>query len=297
VALLIHLPREPVWRAATSEGAFRPPSLAAEGFIHLCRPQDAVMVANLVFRDVDDLLVVAIDSRLLDAELGLDADRPGGYAGPRLRGPLNLRAVVRVEPYPPKRPDGRHPRLPADIRRIDCGAPLRFHADMTAVEAGAVLDLLAGAGVESVVDGGWAVDAVLGRQTRDHGDLDLCVAAEQVDRALVALGQGGYEVSDDGRPTRLELRSRGGFGAQVDLHPLVFDPHGNGVQQLGAESSFTYPAAGLAGSGAIAGRPVRCLTPELQLTCHRGYEPDEDDYDDVSRLAAMLGVQPPPPFD
>jgi lincosamide nucleotidyltransferase A/C/D/E len=297
VALLVHLAREPAWRAATSDGALRSPSLAEEGFIHLCRPQEAVMVANLVFRNMDDLLVVAIDSRRLDAEVRLDAERPGGFARPHLHGTLNLGAVVRVQPYPGRRPDGRHPRLPADVRHLDCGAPLRFHADMTAAEAIAVLDLLAGAGVDAVVDGGWAVDAVLGRLTRDHGDLDLCVAAEQVDRALVALRQRGLEVMEDGRPARVELRSRGGLGPQVDLHPLVFDPHGNGVQQLSAQSSFTYPAAGLAGSGSIAGRRVRCLTPELQLTCHQGYEPDEDDYDDVAALAAMLGVQPPPPFD
>lgn len=254
------------------------------------------MVANLLYRNVDDLLVVAIDSRRLRAELRLDAERPGAFAWPHLHGPLDLPAVVRVLAYP-RRPDGRYPRLPAEVRRLDSGPPLRFHADMTAAEAVAVLELLTGAGVEPVVDGGWAVDAVLGRQTRDHGDLDLCLAAEQVDRALQALARRGYGVTEDGRPTRVELRGRGGLGPQVDLHPLVFDPAGNGVQRLSAGSSFTYPAAGLAGAGSIAGRPVRCLTPELQLTCHQGYEPDEDDYDDVAELAALLGIPPPSPFD
>jgi lincosamide nucleotidyltransferase A/C/D/E len=296
VALLVHLPRLPTWNATPSGGAYEPPSLAEEGFIHLCRPQEAVMVANLLFASADDLLAVAVDSRRLRAELRLDAERPGGFAWPHLHGPLNLGAVVRVLPYP-RRSDGRYPRLPAELRQLDCGPPLRFHDDMAAAEAVAVLDLLAGAGVEPVVDGGWAVDAVLGRQTRDHGDLDLCIAAELVDRALQVLGRRGYGVTEDGRPTRVELRSRAGVGPQVDLHPLAFDAVGNGVQRLSAQSSFTYPAAGLAGRGWIAGRPVRCLTPELQLACHRGYEPDEDDHDDVRELAAILGIQPPPPFD
>jgi lincosamide nucleotidyltransferase A/C/D/E len=297
VAVLIHLVREPVWGAASDDEHFRPPSLAEDGFIHLCRPQEAVMVANLVFRTVDHLLAVAIDSRLLEAEVRLDAERPGGFAWPHLHGPLNLTAVARVQHYPPRRTDGRQPRLPADLRRLDCGPPLRFHADMTAAEALAVLDLLAGAGVEPVVDGGWAVDAALGRQRRDHGDLDLCIAAQHVDRTLQVLRLRGYEVTDDGRPTRVELRGRGGLGPQVDLHPLVFDSEGNGVQRLSEQSSFTYPAAGLAGRGSIAGRPVRCLTPALQLVCHQGYEPDEDDYDDVAELAVMLSIPPPPPFD
>jgi lincosamide nucleotidyltransferase A/C/D/E len=281
---------------AATHGAYEPSSLAEEGFIHLCRPQEAVMVANLLYTGVDDLLAVAIDSRRLGARLRLDAERPGAFAWPHLHGPLHREAVVGVRPYP-TRPDGRYPRLPTEFRRLDCGPSLRFHADMTAVEAVAVVDLLDGVGVEPVVDGGWAVDAVLGRQRRDHGDLDLCVAAEEVEPALAALAPRGYTVTEDGRPTRVELRSEGGLGPQVDLHPLAFDSVGDGVQRLGGQSSFTYPASGLTGRGSIGGRPVRCLTPELQLVCHQGYEPDEDDYDDVAELAAMLGVRPPPPYD
>lgn len=254
------------------------------------------MVANLLFADVDDLLVVAIDSRRLRARLRLDPEKPGGFAWPHLYGPLNLEAVVGVLPYR-RRPDGRCPRLPAEFRRLDCGPSLRFHADMTAVEVVAVLELPAVAGTAPVVDGGWAVDAVLGRQTRNHGDLDLCLDKDHVDGAIHLLGERGYAVTEEGRPTRIELRSRGGLGRQVDIHPLLFDPDGNGIQDRGEGSSFIYPAAGLAGAGIIGGHQVRCLTPELQLACHRGYEPDEADYDDVLALAALLGVDPPPPFD
>ena len=195
------------------------------------------------------------------------------------------------------RPDRRYPRLPPELHRLDCGPPLRFHDDMTAVEVIAVLELLAAPGMEPVVDGGWAVDAVLGRQTRNHGDLDLCLDRDQVDGAIHLLGKRGYAVTEDGRPTRVELRSRGGLGPQVDIHPLLFDLDGNGIQDLGKGSSFTYAATGLAGAGIVGGRQVRCLTPELQLACHRGYEPDEDDYDDVLALTALLGVEPMPPFD
>jgi len=31
--------------------------------------------------------------------------------------------------------------------------------------------------LEGVLDGGWAVDALLGRQTRPHGDLDIALPA------------------------------------------------------------------------------------------------------------------------
>lgn len=38
-----------------------------------------------------------------------------------------------------------------------------------------VLDLLSDADVETWVSGGWGVDALVGRQTRTHRDLDLLV--------------------------------------------------------------------------------------------------------------------------
>ncbi len=40
-----------------------------------------------------------------------------------------------------------------------------------------VLDRLAAARIDAAVAGGWAVDALVGRVTREHGDLDLAVAA------------------------------------------------------------------------------------------------------------------------
>jgi len=44
---------------------------------------------------------------------------------------------------------------------------------MTAGDVLEIVDLLEGVGVESWVDGGWSVDALLGEQTRPHEDLDL----------------------------------------------------------------------------------------------------------------------------
>ncbi|MGA1371782.1 MAG: nucleotidyltransferase domain-containing protein, partial [Pseudomonadales bacterium] len=51
------------------------------------------------------------------------------------------------------------------------------------MEGDAVVELyvaLAGAGVDIWIDGGWAVDALVGRQTRPHNDLDIAVEARHV---------------------------------------------------------------------------------------------------------------------
>lgn len=45
---------------------------------------------------------------------------------------------------------------------------------------------LSGAGVTVWVDGGWCVDALVGRQLRDHADLDIAI-----DRSDETLSTGG----------------------------------------------------------------------------------------------------------
>jgi lincosamide nucleotidyltransferase A/C/D/E len=142
------------------------------------------------------------------------------------------------------------------------------------------------------IDGGWGVDALLGRQTRLHADLDLAIALADVPMAKEVLGKRlGYRVAQDEMPTRLELRDA--QNRRVDLHPLVFDDDGNGWQQLQDGSWGMYPAQGLEGRGSIGGQTMHCLSPHLQLQFHLGYEPDEDDRHDVEALCRHFGLAVP----
>src|SRR5215467_14094553 len=91
----------------------------------------------------------------------------------------------------------------------------------------AVVELMEHAHITVWIDGGWGVDALLGEETRRHGDLDLAIALSDVAAAKDLLStELGYAVSLDQMPTRLEL---GDYqDRRVDLHPLVFDAQGNG---------------------------------------------------------------------
>jgi lincosamide nucleotidyltransferase A/C/D/E len=52
--------------------------------------------------------------------------------------------------------------------------------------------------------------------------------------------------------------------------------------------------AALRGQGVIAGQPVRCMTPELQMRCKTGdFEPTEADRQDVESLHTRFGVPIP----
>jgi len=54
-----------------------------------------------------------------------------------------------------------------------------------------VLDLADEAGVAPVDRGGWGVDALLGTQTRDHGDLDVAIDARHLEAFAEALCRAG----------------------------------------------------------------------------------------------------------
>ena len=143
--------------------------------------------------------------------------------------------------------------------------------DMSAEEVVRIVGRLEGAGLTVWVDGGWAIDAVAGRQTRSHDDLDLVARLEEIpalERAFAALG---YERLGGEPPMSFE--SVDAEGRQVDVHPIAAD----GAYRMREGGIWHYPVDGLAGRGTIGGRPVRCLTVEAQLYCRTGYDPVDPD--------------------
>jgi lincosamide nucleotidyltransferase A/C/D/E len=160
-------------------------------------------------------------------------------------------------------------------------------------EVWTVLDALHDAGIPVGVTGGWGVDALLGAQHRHHEDLDLGLSADRVDAAADVLAHLGYNELSDERPARLVL---GSLTGQVDLHPIVFDATGAGVQTGVAGEPYDYPSGSLDGAGTIDGRPVRCATPELQVSFHLGYEPSIIDRMDMAALAGAFDLTLPHPY-
>jgi lincosamide nucleotidyltransferase A/C/D/E len=148
-------------------------------------------------------------------------------------------------------------------------------------EVHAVLEALNGARCPLWIGGGWGVDALAGRQTRAHRDLDLLIVAAKEDTALTALAGLGYAVETDWRPVRVEVGAPG--RGWVDLHPVVFDAEGNGVQAGLDGARFSYPRDCFT-TGRIGERTVPCLTVECQLRLHQGYAPRPVDLADLEVL-------------
>jgi lincosamide nucleotidyltransferase A/C/D/E len=143
---------------------------------------------------------------------------------------------------------------------------------------------LTDAGVRYWLAGGWGVDALIGRQTRAHRDLDLLVDARDEPLALEVLGHLGYAVETDWRPVRVEL-VRPGSG-WVDVHPVVFDAAGNGVQAGPEGTEFHYPAE-IFTTGRVGGIVVGCVSATAQRTAHEGYAPRPQDEHDLAVLEGL----------
>jgi lincosamide nucleotidyltransferase A/C/D/E len=159
---------------------------------------------------------------------------------------------------------------------------------MSAGDVVELLDDFGAAGVEVWLDGGWGVDALLAEQTREHDDLDLVVALADVRALVSALERRGYQVAKGEPPLSVVLLDP--EGRQVDVHPVRFTTTGDGLYRMEDGRDWPYPAAGFAGRGEVLGRAVRCLTPEVQVLCHAGYELDKTDHHDLALLRDRFGA-------
>jgi hypothetical protein len=147
------------------------------------------------------------------------------------------------------------------------------------------LEALEAAGVRAWVAGGWGIDALVGRRTRLHTDLDLVLdaAADPVPPALEALAALGIRYVDEDAvggpwfPVLVKVTDRA--GRMVDLLPM----------ERGALPPDAFA------TGTIGGRAVGCLSPSLQVAFHCGYHLSRAVRRDVARLRTRFGLVVPPP--
>ena len=164
--------------------------------------------------------------------------------------------------------------------------------EMTADDVRGVLDLMDAHGIRTWLDGGWAVDACLGAQTRRHGDLDIVVGEREVPRALAALMPRGFAPVPHPGTRAWNFVLGDDCDHQIDFHVIVLDEHGRGIYGPPENGEF-YPAEALTGKGTVNGRIVACITPEWLVRFHTGYQVDATDWADISALCERFGLPIP----
>jgi len=152
----------------------------------------------------------------------------------------------------------------------------------------ALFEEFASSGVNAWAAGGWAVDALVGHQTRHHQDLDVAVDRRDIPTLLRLLAKKGFAVTADWSPSRLELTAAD--GRTVDVHPVAFADDGTGVQAGFGGDEFRYAADGFT-TGTIDGSPIPCLSVQQQLQFREGYDPRPVDDHDVALLHRLRPVR------
>lgn len=141
--------------------------------------------------------------------------------------------------------------------------------------------------IELHLDGGWAVDALLGGQTRTHADLDIAVQHKDVAQIRALLEAKGYQEvpRDDTSDSNFVLGDPQGH--QIDIHSYTFDAAGHHVYGV------AYPLDSLTGTGSVDGHLVPCISPEWLVQFHSGYSLDQNDVRDVQALCQRFGFEMP----
>lgn len=107
---LLHITERAVWEAAAQAGTYeqstRGQTLAERGFIHCSLRHQLRAVAECLYGDLDDLVVLVIDGQRLPAPVRFEPADQDGPAYPHIYGPLPTSAVVKVVPVS-RDPSGR----------------------------------------------------------------------------------------------------------------------------------------------------------------------------------------------
>jgi len=99
--MIYHLTEPAVWERSLADGSHtsstRGRTLEQEGFIHCSTPEQWPGVRDRFYADVEELLLLHVDERLVEAPVVFErvGDAPGEF--PHVYGPIPLTAVVRVE--------------------------------------------------------------------------------------------------------------------------------------------------------------------------------------------------------
>ena len=109
-------------------------------------------------------------------------------------------------------------------------------------------------GIRIWIDGGWCVDALLGKQLRAHDDLDIAIEYDDVPKLREYLEARGYKEIKCESEWNFELADE--QDKKVDVHAFVTDENRKVIDGI------KYPDDSLTGTGMIDGQSVRCISPE-----------------------------------
>jgi lincosamide nucleotidyltransferase A/C/D/E len=151
-----------------------------------------------------------------------------------------------------------------------------------------VLAALDAGGIEYWLVGGWGIDALVGRETRTHRDLDLGVSLDDVARIETLLPQFRRD-SEEEWPGFLLLKDE--RGRAVDLLLVERSQGGQLWQQFAGGRRVSHAESETRATGYIGGRSVRCASVALQREHHNHPDATDQDRIDIEMLERCRAKQ------
>ena len=147
-----------------------------------------------------------------------------------------------------------------------------------------IINLLENANIKYWIDGGWGVDILAGKQTRNHRDIDVNFDAQHTEELLKILLKYGYEVDTDWKPVRIELYSEK-YG-YLDIHPFILNEDGTS-KQADLEGGFYEFEKDFFCNAIFEGKTIPCISLKGQKIFHSGYELRDKDKQDIAILESL----------
>lgn len=97
--MILHIIRNQEWQLAQQLGIYKNHSLEEEGFIHCSNENQVCKVANNLYKEEKDVLLLYIDEKKLVSKVVYEDLYQLGEKYPHVYGPINLDAVVRIKPF------------------------------------------------------------------------------------------------------------------------------------------------------------------------------------------------------
>ena len=101
MSIIFHITTREAWERALPTGSYRPEAFAGEGFIHCSTPAQVVRVADARFRGRRGMVLLAIDTDRVAAEIVYENLEGGAELFPHIYGGLNADAVTEVLEFEP----------------------------------------------------------------------------------------------------------------------------------------------------------------------------------------------------
>lgn len=158
--------------------------------------------------------------------------------------------------------------------------------NMPAEKAIEIYDTLEKMGIPIWIDGGWAKDAHIGKQTREHRDLDFAVERRNLDKLVNYFISQGYSEVERPEENKWDIVLGDGLGHELDIHAFNFDKDGKVLDKPYWDA---YEPDALNSEGEISGKKVRCVSLDhlLKTLDSKKRELRDKDIQDLKLLSGI----------